>query len=110
MLKLADYAFMLKNILNKGYSIVFSCNCEVEYSGRAESFLSEGDRIILLKSDNTILVHQPNGNNPVNYMKPGSSHSLIIHDDKFVLRTKGPGSFCPKIWNINIDPLNGQAA
>ncbi len=88
MLKLEDYALILKNALGKSCSIVFGCNCEIKYSGRAESFLPAGDRIIIVKEDKTLLVHQPTGNNPVNYMKPGSAHSVIMEDGKCVFKSK----------------------
>ena len=92
MLKLNDYALLLKNVLNKSYSIVLGCNCRVKYSGRAESFLSEGDRTVIIKEDNTLLVHQPTGNNPVNYMKTGTTHSVVQDEDKLVLRSKNPST------------------
>ncbi|MBS3132897.1 DUF91 domain-containing protein [Candidatus Woesearchaeota archaeon] len=63
--------------LKNGKSVVLGCNCSVNYSGRAESFLADGDRIIIIKSDKTLLIHQPHGSNPVNYMKEGSSHKLL---------------------------------
>lgn len=88
MLKLEDYSMLLDNAIKKNQSIVLGCRCEVSYSGRAESYLSEGDRIVLIKEDNAIIVHQPTGNNPVNYMKPGSSHSVTFDDGKCSLNSK----------------------
>jgi len=88
MLTLKDYSIILKNILNKSYSIVFGCSCEVKYSGRAESFLPEGDRIVLIKDDNTLLIHQPAGSNPVNYMKTGTTHSMWFEGESLVLSSK----------------------
>ncbi|HLD96877.1 MAG TPA: endonuclease NucS, partial [Candidatus Nanoarchaeia archaeon] len=44
--------------------VVLGCACEIHYSGRAESFLSSGDRLIIIKSDKTLLIHQPAGSNP----------------------------------------------
>ena len=88
MLDTRDYALVLANALKKNESIVFACHCSIRYSGRAESFLSLGDRIILIKSDNTLVVHQPMGNNPVNYMKPGTSHSLVLEHGKTILKSR----------------------
>lgn len=90
MLKLSDYSIVLKNAISKSQSIVFGCSCEIKYSGRAESFLAEGDRIVIIKEDGTILVHQPVGNTPINYMKAGSSFSVFTNKDKLKLQTKGP--------------------
>ena len=66
-------------------SIVLGCRCTVDYSGRAESSLAEGDRIIIIKSDRTLLIHQPHGSNPVNYMKEGSNHKLAEDGRNLVL-------------------------
>ncbi len=73
--------------LHNGKSLILACRCSVSYSGRAESFLSDGDRIIILKSDKTLLVHQPTGSNPINYMKEGSSHKLFGKGDGFTLKS-----------------------
>ena len=83
-----DYSMLLQDAIEKNKSIVFGCKCEIAYSGRAESFLPEGDRIVFIKEDNALLVHQPTGNAPVNYMKPGCSHSVALEDRHCILHTK----------------------
>ncbi len=72
--------------LGKNAVIVLSCSCEIHYTGRAESFLGSGDRIIIIKADKTLLIHQPSGSNPINYMKEGTSYSLVKEGGKLVLR------------------------
>ena len=104
MLKLSDYSIVLKNAISKNQSVVFGCNCEIKYSGRAESYLAEGDRIVLIKEDSTILVHQPTGNTPINYMKAGSSFSVVIDKDKLKLQTKGPQG--KEFMSININNIH----
>lgn len=69
----------IKEAIEKKELISIACTCEIWYSGRAESYLPKGDRIILIKPDGTFLVHQPRGSAPVNYMKEGSVHS-VSHD------------------------------
>jgi len=93
MLKLEDYGVILKSALEKSQAIVLGCNCEVKYSGRAESFLPDGDRIILIKEDKTLLVHQPIGSNPVNYMKSGSAHIFTIEGEQGILKSKNAKEF-----------------
>lgn len=66
--------------LRKGETIVIFCNCSVSYSGRAESYLPPGDRLVIVKADGTLLVHQPKGNMPVNYMKEGATHHFMQTD------------------------------
>ncbi|MFA6072772.1 MAG: endonuclease NucS [Candidatus Woesearchaeota archaeon] len=74
---------------NANKTMCIFCKCIVSYSGRAESELEEGDRLIIVKSDNSLLVHQPDGNNPINYMKAGSSLELIDLDEgSFLLKTE----------------------
>ena len=70
--------------------IVFSADCEIRYNGRAESFLSRGDRLIIIKSDRTLLIHQPEGNNPINYMKSNTKHSLIEKNGIISLKSENP--------------------
>ncbi len=63
--------------LNSNKVISFFCRCSILYSGRAEAQLDCGDRLIIIKSDNTLIVHQKEGSAPVNYMKSDSSIELF---------------------------------
>ena len=49
--------------------IVVGC-CSVEYVGRARSMLGWGERIVVVKSDGSVLVHQRVGREPVNWQPP----------------------------------------
>lgn len=71
--------------LAKNSVVIISCLCEIHYSGRAESFLGSGDRLVVIKADKTLLIHQPAGSNPINYMKEGTSYSLVKEAGKLVL-------------------------
>lgn len=86
MLGFEEYCTLFNDALSRGETIVLGCRCKIRYSGRAESYLAEGDRIILVKSDGALLVHQPSGNAPINYMKPGCSHKLVIEEGKCFLK------------------------
>ncbi|MBI2143112.1 endonuclease NucS [Candidatus Woesearchaeota archaeon] len=77
---------VFNDALNRNSVILLSCSCEIHYSGRAESFLGSGDRIIIIKSDKTLLIHQPSGSTPVNYMKEGTSCILAKEEGKLILR------------------------
>lgn len=79
---------MLDSALTKNENVVLACRCEVWYSGRAESHLPTGDRIIVIKEDGTLLVHQPTGNNPINYMKTGSRHSMTVEEGGLFLNSR----------------------
>lgn len=79
-----DCATQIRNALDKNHSIVLAAKCQVWYSGRAESYLPQGDRIILIKPDKTVLIHQPTGANAVNYMKEGCQITVVDDDGIFL--------------------------
>jgi endonuclease len=83
-----DFILIAEEAAKAGRSVVFGCRCEVWYSGKAESYLAEGDRIVLVKQDGNILVHQPDGTNPVNYMKEGTTFTITPHDDHVFLNAQ----------------------
>ncbi len=85
---LIKYPALLENALKKNESIVMCCRCEIWYSGRAESYLEIGDRFILIKSDKSMLIHQPTGNTPVNYMKSDTHYSLTFDDNLLFLNCR----------------------
>ena len=77
----------LKTALKNNETILLTAHCSVEYDGRAESFLPLGDRVIMIKSDNTLLIHQPTGNTPVNYMKEKATHSFEVFENNLVIKS-----------------------
>ncbi len=79
-MEFGDFVLIFEEAAKANRCMVFGCTCEVWYSGKAESYLPRGDRIILIKSDGNLLVHQPEGTNPVNYMKQGTTFSAGTHD------------------------------
>ena len=86
-----DYATLLpsfKDALDKNQAIIMFLRCSIHYSGRAESYLPEGDRIVIIKQDRTLLIHQPEGSAPVNYMKAGTSLHLCLENKKLELQCK----------------------
>lgn len=85
---LPSYPAQFDEAYNKNHSIVFMARCEVWYSGRAESYLPLGDRIIMIKEDSAVIIHQPQGNNPINYMKPGSRVSMNFDEGKLFMNCR----------------------
>ncbi|MFB6121267.1 MAG: endonuclease NucS [Halobacteriaceae archaeon] len=59
--------------------------CEVEYDGRASSYLGPGDRLVVLKPDGTLLVHTEEQRTPVNWQPPGSDHDVAVADGSLVV-------------------------
>ncbi len=104
MTDLNKHAESINNALAKNETITIGCHCKVKYSGRAESLLDFGDRIIMIKSDNALLVHQPKGNAPVNYMKPDSFHKASFDDD--LLFIKSSNMVLKEFMNIQIKQIH----
>jgi RecB family endonuclease NucS len=82
-----EYCTLMNDAVGRKETVVFGCKCEVRYSGRAESYLGVGDRIIIIKTDQTLLIHQPSGSAPINYMKADSSHRFFLENGHLVLKS-----------------------
>lgn len=79
----------INQAIKNSKAVTIFANCSIRYSGRAESFLPLGDRIIIIKPDKTLLIHQPAGSNPINWMKEGSSHELVLDGEQgLVLKSR----------------------
>ncbi|MEZ0290051.1 MAG: endonuclease NucS [Sulfolobales archaeon] len=79
----------IRDILNKSVSdsvVILVGRCSVSYKGRASSETGDEIRLIILKPDGTLLIHESRGRDPLNWQPPGSLCSFSIQDDKLVLR------------------------
>ncbi len=47
-------------------------HCKVDYAGRAKSFLDYGDRLVVIKADGTLMVHNNEKREPLNWQPPGT--------------------------------------
>ncbi len=70
---------------NKNECLMAFITCKINYSGRAEAEIDWGDRMLIIKSDNCLLLHQPENGNPINYLKPKSRIDVHIKDDKLII-------------------------
>ena len=62
-------------------------DCMIDYRGRARSFLDWGERVIMIKQDGAVLVHQPIMREPVNWQPTGSKTEFKAKDDHLILRS-----------------------
>lgn len=62
--------------------------CIVDYHGRAKSLLDWGERLIMIKQDGTVLVHQPVMREPVNWQPTGSITEFITKDNQLILNCR----------------------
>lgn len=60
--------------------VVLVGRCKVDYSGRAKSFLDYGDRLVIVKADGTIMVHNNEKREPLNWQPPGTKISYSLND------------------------------
>ncbi len=60
--------------------------CRVTYEGRARSKLPEGERLLLVKEDGSILIHRKRDYAPVNWQPPGSLFYSEVHGSSLRMR------------------------
>ncbi|WP_297519744.1 endonuclease NucS [Thermococcus sp.] len=72
--RLVDHALSSEALLT-----IFA-RCRVHYDGRAKSELGSGDRVIIVKSDGSLLIHQNRKREPVNWQPPGSMVRLELRE------------------------------
>jgi RecB family endonuclease NucS len=60
-----------KEAISRHKTLLIVGNCRVLYTGRAESKLEPGERILIVKQDGSLLVHRSVGYEPVNWQPPG---------------------------------------
>ena len=63
-------------------------DCMVEYHGCARSLLDLGKRVVIIKQDGNVLVHQPVMREPVNRQPSGSKTKFSVEDEQLVLRSR----------------------
>ena len=81
-----DFVDFLKSMIAREMTIVVLGLCSVNYRGRAQSKLGEGIHVVLVKSDGAVLVHGPEGYEPINYQPKTTSLSVFRNGEKVVLR------------------------
>jgi len=76
-------------IINDGLSkkavVVLMACCSVNYDGRARSKLGAGDRMIMIKSDGSFMVHQNINLEPVNWQPPKSNCNATLKNGIILL-------------------------
>ncbi len=66
--------------LRQGRMLVLVGECHTRYHGRARASLGPGDRVVIVKRDGTLLVHQKEKLAPVNYQPPGTVIRVAIEN------------------------------
>ena len=82
-----DTLALIETGFENGGMLTIVGRCEVEYDGRASSYLPPGDRLVILKSDGTLLVHRDEQRTPVNWQPPGCTHDAQLDDDRLIVES-----------------------
>jgi len=72
--------------LSRHRTVIVAGNCRVNYEGRASSTLELGERVLVLKSDGSALVHRPRDYAPVNWQPPGSLYRTRLGEGVLTIR------------------------
>jgi len=83
---LEEVTSKLRLIKRRRFLVVLIGEFSVEYKGRAHSKLSCGERMLLIKPDNTLLIHNSKGRNPVNWMKEKTIIETRLTEDYLVIK------------------------
>ncbi|MFH0860656.1 MAG: endonuclease NucS domain-containing protein [Candidatus Altiarchaeota archaeon] len=89
----AEFCERLNESVQDDCLITLICNCSIEYWGRSRSKVGDGERIILIKPDSTLIVHSPSGFKPLNWMSPPTDTVASLTGGQveiFSQRTKKP--------------------
>jgi RecB family endonuclease NucS len=79
---LADAGKLIERTFAQRRTLIVAGACRVNYVGRASSTLELGERILIIKSDGSLLVHRPVGYEPVNWQPAGSVFHVQVKDDE----------------------------
>lgn len=63
-------------------------DCTVDYQGRAKSYLDWGERVIIIKQDGNLMVHQPVLREPINWQPAGSITDFKVKDGLLLLKSR----------------------
>ena len=78
---LAEAALLIEKAFAQRRTLIVAGTCHVHYVGRARSTLEPGERLLIIKSDGSLLVHRPIGYEPVNWQPAGSVFHVELKED-----------------------------
>ena len=82
--------------------------CEVTYTGRLDAFLPEAVRLLMIKSDGSVLVHADSGGyRPSNWMTPPT---VIEESDELIVVRKRAGKTEDRLEIRIVEVLSGPGA
>ena len=79
---LAEAAALIERAFVQRRTLIVAGTCHVHYVGRASTTLELGERILIIKSDGSLLVHRPVGYEPVNWQPAGGVFHVHVKSDE----------------------------
>ena len=79
---LAEAAVLIERTFAQRRTLIVAGSCHVHYAGRANSTLEQGERLLIIKSDGSLLVHRPVGYEPVNWQPAGGVFHVQIKESE----------------------------
>jgi len=83
---IADALERLNELLGRRAWLLLWATCEASYEGRGASQASEGDVLVIVKEDKSLIVHGPRGFKPVNWQPAGSTISPSVEGGALLVR------------------------
>ena len=83
---LLEAAGLIEKTFAQRRTLVVAGNCHVHYVGRARSTLEPGERLLIIKSDGSLLVHRPVGYEPVNWQPAGSIFYVEVNGNQLEIQ------------------------
>jgi RecB family endonuclease NucS len=84
--QLAEAAIVIERAFAQRHTLLVAGRCYVHYEGRASSTLENGERLLIVKSDGSLLVHRPTGSEPVNWQPAGGVFNVEVKVDKLEIQ------------------------
>ena len=82
--QLTECRDLINEALTRQRLLILVGNCTVNYEGRAASKLTWGERVLIIKSDGSVLLHRRSGYEPVNWQPPKCQFRTSLEDGKLL--------------------------
>lgn len=79
---------LVDEYISRPYTLEIVGLCSVDYQGRAKSKLDRGERIVLVKQDNALLVHGPDNYQPKNWQPETDEFDIQVDDGQLVIESR----------------------
>lgn len=82
---------IIREALSNKAVLIIAGNCSVSYDGRAASRIGSGERVVIIKSDYSVIIHRPRGVQPVNWQPSKSIIRCECDEDSLKITSYSKG-------------------